>query len=154
VQHLKIEKTPFSTTVALAQQLRLFCIASLGLISRVTSADAPALRPPVATVPRRNSAVFRLPTRYEDDRPFSGWSMLKTELVDGLVHWTLHDFRRTYRRMHEKIGSPSHIAERLINQAGPVRTEVEALYDRWTYLPEMKKAMETYEVCFSELLVA
>ena len=105
-------------------------------------------------IPRRNDTDLLFPSRVSAERPMSGWSKFKTELADGLPHWTLHDLRRTYRSMHGKIGTPSHIAERLINHAAAVQTEVEAIYDRWTYLPQMRKAIDEYETHFTKLLLA
>ena len=106
------------------------------------------------TIPRRNDTDLLFPSRVSNERPMSGWSKYKTELADGLPRWTLHDLRRTYRSIHGQIGTPSEIAERLINHAAAVQTEVEAIYDRWTYLPEMKKAVETYENHLSKLLAS
>jgi integrase len=50
----------------------------------------------IRNVPRRNSTDFLFPSRYEDDKPFSGWSKFKIELNYGCAHWTLHDLRRTF----------------------------------------------------------
>jgi hypothetical protein len=57
----------------------------------------------------------------------------------------LHDLRRTFRTIHGRIGTPPHIAERLINHVNGVASDVEQTYDIWTYLPEMRKAMHAYE---------
>jgi hypothetical protein len=39
-----------------------------------------------------------------------------------------------------------------INHAASVQTEVEAIYDRWTYLPQMRRAVLTFEEHFNALL--
>jgi integrase len=106
------------------------------------------------TIPRRNDTDLLFPSRVSAERPMSGWSKFKTELADGLPRWTLHDLRRTYRSMHGQIGTRPEIAERLINHAAAVQTEVEAIYDRWTYLPEMRKAVEAFEHHVTKLLAA
>ena len=62
----------------------------------------------------------------------------------GVRNRTLHDLRRTYRTIHAKIGTPPHIAERLVNHVS-ARSEMENVYDRHTYLPEMRLAVENYE---------
>jgi integrase len=97
------------------------------------------------TVPRRNSTDLLFPSRNSDDRPLSGWSKYKRELADGVPGWTLHDLRRTYRSTHGEIGTPREIAERLINHAAGVQTDVEAIYDRFSYMPQMRAAVERYE---------
>ena len=93
-------------------------------------------------IPRRNDTDLLFPCRISNERPISGWSKFKRELDDGVPNWTLHDFRRTYLSIHSQIGTPSDIAERLINHAASVQTEVEAIYDRWTYLPQMRSASQ------------
>jgi integrase len=103
-------------------------------------------------IPRRNDTDLLFPCRISLERPISGWSKFKKELDDGVPNWTLHDFRRTYRSIHGQIGTPSDIAERLINHAAAVQTEVEALYDRWHYLPQMRQAILAYEEHFKALL--
>jgi hypothetical protein len=82
----------------------------------------------------------------------SGWRRFKKELDDGVPDWTLHDFCRTYRSIHGQIGTSSDIAERLINHAAGVQTEVEAIYVRWTYLPQMRSAVLAYEDHFKAFL--
>jgi integrase len=90
------------------------------------------------SIPRRNDTDLLFPCRISNERPISGWSKHKKELDDGVTCWTLHDLRRTYRSIHGQIGTPSEIAERLINHAASVQTGVEEIYDRWHYLPQMR----------------
>ena len=104
------------------------------------------------TIPRRNSTDLLFPSKNADDRPLSGWSKYKKDLSDGVPAWRLHDLRRTFRSTHGEIGTPREIAERLINHAAGVQTDVEAIYDRWTYLPQMRAAAERYEQHLTELL--
>jgi integrase len=106
------------------------------------------------TVPRRNSTDLLFPSRASDERPLSGWSKYKKELQDGVEGWTLHDLRRTFRTNHAKIGTSSNVGERLINHAAAVVTEVEAIYNQHTYLPEMRQAAANYERHLSQLLAA
>lgn len=79
--------------------------------------------------------------------PFNGWSKAKKTLdqICPLAHWTLHDLRRTFSTIHGRIGTPPHIAERLVNHVDGVASDVEQTYDLYTYLPEMRKAMDAYE---------
>jgi integrase len=108
------------------------------------------------TVPRLNSTDLLFPSRVSNERPVSGWSKFKHEL-DQLAGtpvepWCLHDLRRTLRTTHGEIGTPSEIAERLINHAAAVQTEVEAIYDQWTYIPQMRAAVFVFEKHFQALL--
>jgi integrase len=95
-------------------------------------------------IPIKSSTALLFPSRASKDRPLSGWSKFKHKLADGVPAWTLHDLRRTYRTNHGRIGTPPHIGERLINHISGVTSEVEEIYDLWTYLPEMRKATENY----------
>jgi integrase len=106
----------------------------------------------LAEIPRRNDTDLLFPCRISADRPISGWSKFKQQLNDGVPGWTLHDLRRTYRSIHGQIGTPREIAERLINHAAAVQTDVEAIYDRWHYIPQMQKAIEAFEDHFRALL--
>jgi integrase len=92
------------------------------------------------TVPRRNDTDLLFPSTRSTERPISGWSKYKKELADGVPQWRLHDLRRTFRSAHAEIGTPAEIAERLINHAAAVQSDVEAIYDRWHYLPQMREA--------------
>jgi integrase len=104
------------------------------------------------TIPIRNSTALLFPSRDAEDRPLSGWSKFKHELTDEVAGWRLHDLRRTYRTTHARIGTPPHIGERLINHASGVTSDVEAIYDRWTYLPDMRKAVASHETHIRQVL--
>ena len=86
------------------------------------------------------------PARGKSQTPFNGWSKCKaaldTELKIG--PWQLRDLRRTYRTIHARIGTPPHVAERLICHISST-SELEEIYDRHTYLPEMRDAVAKYE---------
>jgi hypothetical protein len=49
---------------------------------------------------------------------------------------------------------PKEIAERIINHAAGVTTEVERIYDQHRYIDEMRLAMTNYEAHISQLLAA
>lgn len=102
-------------------------------------------------IPRLNSTDLLFPSKVSDDRPLSGWSKYKKQMTDEVPGWRLHDLRRTYRSKHAEIGTPAEIGERLINHVAGVVTEVEAIYDRYTYLPEMRRAVTNYEGHISRL---
>ena len=95
--------------------------------------------------PGTDSTDLLFPSKVSDERPISGWSKFKKALNDNLPPWTLHDLRRTYRTLHGEIGTPSKIGERLINHVAAVTTDVEIIYDQYTYLKEMRVAVESYE---------
>ena len=92
---------------------------------------------------RENALLF--PAK-GSDLPFSGWSKCKKALdkVANIAPWTLHDLRRTFRTNLGRLKVRPDIAERLVNHIS-ARTEMEETYDLYTYLPEMREAMEKWE---------
>lgn len=83
---------------------------------------------------------------HEGERCFSGWSKSKKALdkLASIPHWTLHDLRRTFRTNLGRLKVRPDIAERLVNHIS-ARTEMEEIYDRYSYMDEMREAMEKWE---------
>jgi integrase len=94
----------------------------------------------------RRESKFLFPSRTSIERPFNGWSKCKKEIdkVAKIAPWTLHDLRRTFRTNLGRLKVRPDVAERLVNHMS-ARTEMEETYDLYTYLPEMREAMETWE---------
>lgn len=69
-----------------------------------------------------------------------------------LPHWTLHDLRRTFSTIHARIGTPPHVTEALLNHKTGTRSPIQRIYDRHTYLPEMRGAIANYERHLSAVL--
>lgn len=86
------------------------------------------------------------------DLPFSGWSKGKKALdkIALIAPWTLHDLRRTFRTNLGRLKVRPDIAERLVNHIS-ARTEMEEVYDLYTYLPEMWEAIEKWEGHLADL---
>ncbi len=75
--------------------------------------------------------------------PVSGFSKAKKgleKLVD-FDEWRLHDVRRTSATNMARLGVPGSIIGRVLNHA---QRGVTAIYDRHTYLPEKRHALETW----------
>jgi integrase len=62
----------------------------------------------------------------------------------GVTGATLHDLRRTYRSNLGRIGVAPHLAERLVNHISS-RSQMDTVYDRYTYMPEMRSAVDSYQ---------
>ena len=94
----------------------------------------------LALVSRNDNLLF--PARGRST-PFNGWSKAKRELDAAcqIAAWTLHDLRRTYSTNLSKLGVQPHITERLLNHATGQISGVAAVYNRWSYLPEMREAV-------------
>ena len=111
--------------------------------SRIVSAEI--------TTTSRSGLLF--PARGNAESSFNGWSKSKATLdkASNVTDWTLHDLRRTYRTIHARIGTPPHIAERLINHVSST-SEVEKIYDRFKYMPDMETAVRSFETHIKTVL--
>jgi integrase len=101
---------------------------------------------------RSNGLLF--PRRGCEDKPFCGFSKSKKSFDEGLedvAPWTLHDLRRTFSTNLAKLGVAPHIKEALLNHIS-AKSEVEAIYDLYTYLPEMRDAILKWEQQLAGLL--
>jgi len=102
----------------------------------------------------RNDAFF-FPARGKPDKCFNGWSKainsLRKALGHDFPHFTIHDLRRTYRTNLGRLGVRPDIAERLVNHIN-ARSDMEQVYDRYTYIPEMREAVKRYDEWFSALI--
>ncbi len=77
---------------------------------------------------------------------WGGFSKSKARLdkASGVFGWTHHDLRRTFRTNLGRLGVRPDIAERLVNHVSS-RSDLEDVYDCWSYLPEMRAAIEKWE---------
>ena len=85
--------------------------------------------------------------RGSQDRSFCGWSKAKLafDRECGIDHWTLHDLRRTFSTIQARIGTPPHITERILNHQVGTLNAIAKIYNRYSYLDEMRAAMLRYE---------
>lgn len=106
----------------------------------------------VADLPEKADLWF--PCKRKNGNTFSGFSKcfekLKADL-ENVAPFTLHDLRRTFSTNLAKLGVLPHIKEMLLNHVS-AKSEVEAIYDTYKYLAEMREAMIKWENHFSALL--
>lgn len=89
-----------------------------------------------------------------DDKPYNGWSRANRRLrqATGIEPFTLHDLRRTYSTVHARIGTPIHVTEKLLNHASGTISGVAAVYNRHSYLEEMKQAVAAFDEYIAKLI--
>lgn len=87
------------------------------------------------------------PARGADDIPFNGWSKCKRSFdkVLTIPEYTLHDLRRSYSSNLARLGVPIHVTERLLNHISGTVSGIAAVYNRYTYTDEMRKAVQAWE---------
>jgi integrase len=94
------------------------------------------------------------PARGLPNTPFSGWSKSKKALdrISGVKDWTLHDLRRTFSSGLAALGTPLHVTEKLLNHVSGSISGVAAIYNRHTYMDEMRSAITAWETRLESLL--
>ena len=86
---------------------------------------------------------------------FNGWGKCKEnfdQTLDGVEPYVLHDLRRTFSSTMAQIGTPIHVTEKLLNHVSGTISGVAAIYNRHSYLGEMRAAIAAYDLHLGELL--
>lgn len=88
--------------------------------------------------------VLELVDRLE---PFNGWSKAKQrcDLHSYVRDWTVHDLRRTFSTINASIGTPIHVVEKILAHTSGAISGVAAIYNRHSYMAEMRTALDSYE---------
>jgi integrase len=79
---------------------------------------------------------------------FNGWGKAKAAFDKGLqvAPYTLHDFRRTYSTAMASLGIPQIVVEKLLNHlSGGTQSPIAQVYNRHSYLAEMREAVKAHE---------
>jgi integrase len=86
---------------------------------------------------------------------FNGWSKAKQAFdmeLEGVQPFTLHDLRRTFSSTLASLRVPIYVTEKLLNHSSGPISGVAAIYNRHSYLDEMREALVTYENHLASLL--
>ncbi|MEE9249745.1 MAG: tyrosine-type recombinase/integrase [Alphaproteobacteria bacterium] len=86
-------------------------------------------------------------TSGDGQRPVCGFSRAKARLValSGVAEdWRFHDFRRTAGTRMVELGVPIFTVGRVLNHSAASMAGVTAIYDRHSYLPEKRHALEAW----------
>jgi integrase len=108
----------------------------------------------IKIVPRLNSTPYLFPGK--TGLPWRGSGKCKWQLdkASPLDPWTLHDLRRTFATQLAALGTPIHITERLLNHVSGTQSGIVAIYQRHSYMDEMRGALERYETHLAALLAS
>ena len=106
----------------------------------------------IGDLPGTSDLLF--PSRDNYDSPFNGFSKCKTAFDKDLdvAPYTLHDLRRTFSSTMAKLGTPIHVTEKLLNHTSGTISGVAAVYNRHSYLEEMRTALAAYEEYLAKLV--
>ena len=116
----------------------------------------------LAAIPLQGDFLFpatRTNVRGKPTTIFNGWGKPKA-LLDAAIaeagaaipHWTLHDLRRTFATNLAALETPVHVTEKLLNHLSGTVSGVAAIYNRHTYMDEMRRAITSWEQLLSGLL--
>lgn len=94
------------------------------------------------------------PARGVADRAFNGWGKSKQRFDKALevAPYTLHDLRRTFSSNMARLGAPIHVTEKLLNHISGTVSGVAAVYNRYSYLDEMRLAVSQHDDHLAKLL--
>ena len=135
-----------------------FCIATGQRRGEVSQLKAEFFTDDTCTIPRHISKNGREHTfplnklaqvaadtfRFER---FNNWSNEKVRLdkASGITGWTLHDLRRTFTTRLAEMSVAPHVIERLLNHITGQISGVSAIYNRATYMAEMRDAVDKWD---------
>ena len=110
---------------------------------------APAVQSILAGRERREDDEFVFGRR--QGRPFRGWGVCKAALDQRikdtgakLEHWTHHDLRRTMATRMAESGTAPHIIEAILNHVSGHKAGVAGIYNRASYEPQKRIALEKW----------
>jgi integrase len=111
----------------------------------------------LSRIPRHVDCPYVFPAAKivsEKTTVFNGWGKTKARFDKDLniAPWRLHDLRRTLRTEWAKLRISKEIAERYINHISGENSGVNAIYDRYKYMPEMREAVENWEQYLQTLI--
>lgn len=106
---------------------------------------SPLAQSALASLPDFGDAFF--PARGNEDRPFNGWGKSKERFDEAIAvkPYTLHDLRRTFSSNLARLSTPIHVTEKLLNHVSGTLSGVAAIYNRYSYLPEMRDAVRQHD---------
>ncbi|HVY20674.1 MAG TPA: site-specific integrase [Bauldia sp.] len=118
------------------------------------------------SLPRRSDYLFPASREHVRGKPtsvFNGWPKAKREFdlaVQGrakkspVAPWTLHDLRRTFATNLAALGTPIQVTEKLLNHISGTVSGVAAIYNRHTYMDEMRAAVAAWEARLQTLIAS
>jgi len=108
----------------------------------------------INNLPEHVDSDFVFPGGKPNAKHFNGWSKSKRSFdttLEGVDPYVLHDLRRTYSSTLAQLGTPIHVTEKLLNHVSGTISGVAAIYNRHSYLDEMRGAVEAFEKYLSEV---
>jgi integrase len=85
--------------------------------------------------------------------PISGFGRMKRRLyaAAGTPNWRIHDIRRTVASGMARIGIDPHVIEKVLNHKSGIISGVAAVYNRYGYEKEKRRALDEWAKHAQEL---
>ena len=103
-------------------------------------------------VPQLGDYLFPASREHVRGKPttvFNGWPKAKAQLdakLENVEPWTLHDLRRTFSTGLASLGIAQVVVEKLLNHvSGGALSPIAQVYNRHSYMVEMRAAIEAWE---------
>jgi integrase len=108
----------------------------------------------VMAVPSKFSTTAFLFPGQDTSKPFNSWSNTKAVLdkASGVTDWTLHDLRRTFATRLAELGVAPHVIERLLNHVTGTLSPIALVYNRASFMKEMRAAIDLWEAKLMTLI--
>jgi integrase len=83
----------------------------------------------------------------DEPTAFNGFSKAMDKFRNdcGIAHWTLHDLRRTFATGLQRLGVRLEVIEALLNHLSGTRAGIVGVYQRHSYVEEMRAAQALWE---------
>jgi integrase len=107
----------------------------------------PMMREIVAALPSEGYLFPPRKTWRGSGSVYNAWGKDKPRLDQrsGVTGWVLHDLRRTFSSNWAMLETPIEVTEKYINHISGRQAGVQGIYNRFSYLEPMKRALEKYE---------
>lgn len=92
---------------------------------------------------------------HDPKRPFTSFSSAQRRLADKckLPHWTVHDIRRSVTTQWAgPLSVPPFLCEVMLAHKSGEISGVHAIYNKWSYLPQLRDLIERWETRLESLL--
>ncbi len=113
----------------------------------------------LGVIPEQGDYLFPASRDHVRGKPttvFNGWPKAKAELdqkLEGVDPWTLHDLRRTFSSGLAALGVAQVVVEKLLNHvSGGTLSPIAQVYNRHSYMEEMRAAIAAWEAKLASLV--
>ncbi len=118
----------------------------------------PLARQIIEAQPRRNDTPYLFPARNwgrgKKAAFYASWGRDKSALDkgSGITNWVIHDLRRTLASGWQRLGIPIEVTETYLNHRSGTFAGIVSVYQRHTYLDEMRAAVARWEAKLEALI--